>query len=406
MKRVETMATEKLFGKKNRLLRMMHLLRRIHPSSLSVTHRRNHLAVFDDGYQFFQSMHAAIRVAERFILIEYYLIRNDRTGAALAALLAEAARRGVRVLLIYDYIGSIETPASYFRNMAQQGIELIPFNVPSFRRGLRWFDRRDHRKMVIIDGRIAFLGGFNVGDEYSGLAKSHHRFHDLGFSISGSAVRELVSIFSETWRMERGELLQLSFPGGDENSHVIQHEQGNVTIVSGGPLNRRSSIRSAFLFNIAAASEEILIATPYFIPGPRIIRSLLRAARRGVRVRLLLPARSDVPIVRLLGRSYYGVFLRKGIEIAEMEHEILHAKVMLIDGKQAVIGSANLDQRSFHRNFEINLIIDDAAFGTQIQTKLLEDFRNSRQIIPLDHERRGIIARALEKVINLFGWFL
>ena len=385
---------------------MMHLLRRIHPSSLPVTHRQNQLTFFDEGRQFFQSLYGAIRVAERFILIEYYLIRNDSTGTALALELAEAVKRGVRVLLIYDYIGSIETPASYFRNMIQHGIELIPFNVPSFKRGLRWFDRRDHRKMAIIDGRLAFLGGFNVGDEYSGLTESPHRFYDVGLSISGSAVRELVSIFSETWLIERGELPRFPVPTNNEDSQSIQHGQGNVIIVSGGPLNRRSHIRSAFLFNIAAASEEILIATPYFIPGPRIIRSLLQAARRGVRVHLLLPARSDVPLVRLLGRSYYSVLLLKGIEIYEMEHEILHAKVMLIDGKQTVIGSANIDQRSFHRNFEINFIIDDEAFGRQIQPVFLEDFRNSRRIVLAEHERRGMIARALEKVINLFGWFL
>jgi cardiolipin synthase len=400
------MAAEKPFGKKNRLLRMMHLLRRIHSTPLAVTHRRNQLTFIHNGWHFFQSLYAAIRLAKSFILIEFYIIRNDQTGDAFAALLAEAVRRGVRVMLIYDYIGCIETPADYFRNMARQGIELMPFNVPSFRRGLRWFDRRDHRKMVIIDGNLAFLGGFNVGDEYSGLAQSPYRFHDIGFSISGSAVRELVSIFSETWQMEEGKLPALPLPRDDENSPLIQHEQGNVTIVSGGPLNRRSSIHNAFLLNIASASEEILIATPYFIPDPRVIRSLLRAARRGNRVRLLLPARSDIPLIRLLGRSFYSVLLGEGIEIYEMEHEILHAKVMLIDGKQAVIGSANLDQRSFHRNFEINLIIDDEAFGTQIQSKFLEDFRNSRQIFLVDHEKRGIFTRALEKIINIVGWFL
>jgi cardiolipin synthase len=400
------MAAEKSFGKKNRLLRMMHLLRRIHSTPLAVTHRRNQLTFIHNGWHFFQSLYAAIRLAKSFILIEFYIIRNDQTGDAFAALLAEAVRRGVRVMLIYDYIGCIETPADYFRNMARQGIELMPFNVPSFRRGLRWFDRRDHRKMVIIDGNLAFLGGFNVGDEYSGLAQSPYRFHDIGFSISGSAVRELVSIFSETWQMEEGKLPALPLPRDDENSPLIQHEQGNVTIVSGGPLNRRSSIHNAFLLNIASASEEILIATPYFIPDPRVIRSLLRAARRGNRVRLLLPARSDIPLIRLLGRSFFSVLLGEGIEIYEMEHEILHAKVMLIDGKQAVIGSANLDQRSFHRNFEINLIIDDEAFGTQIQSKFLEDFRNSRQIFLVDHEKRGIFTRTLEKIINIVGWFL
>jgi len=400
------MARAKYFEKKKRLLRMMHLLRRIHPSGLSVIHRQNQLVFFNDGRQFFQSLSAAIRGAQRLILVEYYMIRNDRTGAAFAAGLTEAVRRGVRVLLIYDYIGSIETPASYFRNMVQQGIEVIPFNVPSLRRGLRWFDRRDHRKMIIIDGRLAFLGSFNIGDEYSGLAKSPHRFYDVGISVLGSAVSELVSIFSETWLMERGEPPRLPLSGSVEDSHSIQQGQGNVAVVSGGPHNRRSHIHSAFLFNIAAASEEILIATPYFIPGPRIIRSLLRASQRGVRVSLLLPARSDAPLVQLLGRSYYSVLLRKGIEIYEMEREILHAKVMLIDGRQVLIGSANIDQRSFHRNFEINFIINDEPFGRQIHTVLLEDFSNSRLITLTNHERRGKIIRAVEKVINLFGWFL
>ena len=241
------MATGKYFRTKNRLLRMMHLLRRIHPSGLSVTHRQNQLVFFDEGSRFFQSLYEAIRAAERFILVEYYLIRSDRTGTAFAAELTEAVRRGVKVLLIYDYIGCIETPASYFKNMVQQGIELIPFNVPSLRRGLRWFDRRDHRKMIIIDGIFAFLGSFNVGDEYSGLARSPHRFYDVGLSIRGSAVSELVRIFSETWQMERGELPQLPPAGGyEEESHFNQNGQGNVTIVSGGPHNRRSHIRSAF----------------------------------------------------------------------------------------------------------------------------------------------------------------
>jgi cardiolipin synthase A/B len=400
------MDVENPFRQKTRLIRMMHLLGHIRPAVLPVAHRHNRVVLFRDGHSFFKALHAAFHTAERFILAEYYLIRNDPTGEAFAAELAQAVKRGVRVLLIYDYIGSVETPLSFFKDMAQQGIELIPFNVPSFRRGLHWFDRRDHRKMAIIDGLVAFLGSFNIGDEYAGVRESPYRFHDIGFSISGSSVSELVSIFSETWLMERGELPRLPPTVNDENSSYREHGAGTVVIVSGGPLHSSSYIRNAFAVNIATASQEILIATPYFIPGPRIIRSLLRTARHGVQVRLLLPARSDVPLVRLLGRSYYGVLLRKGIDICEMTHEILHAKVMLIDGERAVIGSANFDQRSFHRNFEINLIIDNKAFGGQIQMILLDDLKKSRQITLADHEQRGVISRLLEKVINLFGWFL
>ena len=392
--------------KKDRFLRMIGLLRSFRTVALPVTHRHNRAEFFPEGAAMFRALHAAIRSARHFILVEYYMIRSDRTGMAFAAELTDAVRRGVHVWLIYDYVGSLDTPASFFDRMAQQGIELIPFNVPSLRRGLHWFDRRSHRKMTIIDGTHAFLGGFNIGDEYSGLVEGGQRFHDVGFSIAGSAVNELVQLFRETWRMDRGEALRLP-PGGDEKDHHARTSgRANVAIVSGGPLQTRSAIGGAFLLSIASAAAEVLVVTPYFVPGLRLMRALIRAARRGISVRLLLPARSDVPLVQLLGRSYYGPLLKNGIEIYELEREILHAKVMQIDGERTVVGSANLDQRSFHRNFEINLIIDDAAFSGQVKAMLRKDFADSRRILLDDHERRGILVRFLERVIDLFSWFL
>lgn len=389
--------------------RIMRLLQRIRPATMPVTYPHNRVVLFPNGQTFFHSLYAAIRSAERFVLLEYYLIRDDRTGTDFAAELAEAVRRGVRVFLIYDYIGCVDTPSSYFSNLSRYGVELLPFNVPSFRRGVGWFDKRDHRKMAVIDGTLALLGGFNIGNEYSGRETKRNSFRDVGFSISGAAVEELVTIFCESWRMEREEAPSLPYPPQSERgetSSSLHRGEADVIIVSGGPHHRSSYIRSAFMVSIASASEEILVATPYFVPGPRIMRSLLRAARRGVRVRLLLPARCDVPLVRILGRSYYDALLKKGIEIHELEREILHAKVMLIDGERTLIGSANLDQRSFHRNFELNALMDSNAFGRQIRKMLLQDFNDSRRILLEDHQRRGSVARLLEKVINLFSWFL
>jgi len=383
---------------------MLRLFRHIRFVGRTATYRRNRVALHPDGPDFFQALFSAIRSAERYILLEYYLIRNDATGSTLAAELVDAERRGVQVSLVYDYIGCVETPSAYFKDLALQGILLVPFNVPSFKRGVHWFDKRDHRKMAIIDGRLAFLGGFNIGDEYAGLISSPFKFRDVGFSIAGSAVQELERIFSETWQMERDE--PPLGPTGDADPGVPRPGRANVIIVSGGPHHRSSYIRSAFLAAIASASESVLIVTPYFVPGPRITRSLLRAVRRGVRVRILLSARSDVPLVRLVGRGYYTALLKEGIEIYELEREILHAKVMLIDGERTVIGSANLDQRSFHRNFEINCIIDNNSFGKQIGRMLEQDFRDSRPITLADHERRGKLSRLLEKVVNLFAWFL
>jgi cardiolipin synthase len=384
---------------------MLRLLARIRPHTLPVTYRHNRVALFPDGTHFFQGLLAALRSAECMILMEYYIIRNDDTGSALATELIAAVQRGVRVLLIYDYIGCIDTPSIYFKNLSERGIELIPFNVPSFRRGIHLFDKRNHRKMTIIDSRVALLGGFNVGDEYAGSGALQNRFRDLGFSVSGCVVQELIGSFGDIWQMERDERPDLA-AACDKRAARRHPGDANVAIVSGGPHQRSSSIRSAFLFNIASASEELLVANPYFVPGPRIIRALLRAARRGVRVRMLMPARSDVPLVQLVGRSSYGILLRGGIEIFEMEREILHAKVMLVDGERAVIGSANLDQRSFHRNFEINCVIDSSTFGTQISKELEADFDAARRVTLGGHENRGIVLRVMEKFVNLFSWFL
>ena len=155
------------FTHKKRLPRFIRLLRRLRPLELPVTHRHNSVELFHGGRQFFEALFSAIRSAKHTLLLEYYLIHDDHIGAGLARELAAAVQRGVKVKLIYDYVGCLDTPASYFKNLSKKGVKLLPFNVPSFKRGVYWFDKRDHRKMTIVDGTIAFLGGFNIGDEYA-----------------------------------------------------------------------------------------------------------------------------------------------------------------------------------------------------------------------------------------------
>ncbi len=389
--------------KKHRFSRLIRLLARLRPLELPVTHRHNSVELYDSGRQFFPALFAAIRSAETSLLLEYYLIHHDHTGSEFANELAAAVGRGVSVKLIYDYIGCLDTPASYFKNLTRQGIELMPFNAPSFKRGIYLFDMRDHRKMAIVDGTVAFLGGFNIGDEYAGHSSARYSFRDFGLSIRGDGVGELEAIFHGTWAGDFS-----ANPGQLRKERAADQWAGDaaVNIISGGPRQRRSFIRESFLVNIAAAAEEIFIATPYFVPGPRIIRALLRAVRRGVRVQLLLPARSDVPFMLLLGRSSYATLLRGGVEIFELEREILHAKVMLIDGERAIIGSANLDQRSFHRNFEINCLVDNIGFGAQIRGLLRQEIGQARLVTLHVHERRGLLVRIMERIVSLFGWFL
>lgn len=385
-----------------RMQRLLKLLGR-RSGFASESFKGNQVQLFPDGELFFNALFRELSSAKTSICLEYYIINADSTGNRLARELTNAASRGVKVYLIYDYIGCLDTPASYFRQLSAAGVNCLPFNPPAFSRGFRWFDRRDHRKLAVIDGVTAFLGGMNIGDEYAGLQAIKDRFHDVGFSIIGPAVDHVSQLFSETWQMERGVLPVIPASCNTDQGTIHNDE---LSLIAGGPHQRRSAIRTAFRLAIASASRELLIANPYFLPGPAIVRALLKAASRGVKIRLLLPARSDVPIVRLVSRGSYTPLLKAGIEIFELERELLHAKMMLIDGERTVIGSANLDQRSFHRNFEINAIIRSRQFGSQVKSLFEVDFLASRKITLDYHQRRSWLARFVELVFKPVCWFL
>lgn len=274
---------------------------------------------------------------------------------------------------------------------------------PPFKKGIAWFDKRDHRKMALIDGRTAFIGGLNIGDEYAGYGESPERWRDMGIRIDGPAAGDLKKLFFDSWQGEGGAPPAV----GEGRREAVEAGKGaKVMIVSGGPHHNRSRIRSAFRMAIAGASEHVKILNPYFLPGPRVLRSLLRAAGRGVRVQLVLPERSDVPLVSLISRGSYGLLLREGIEIYEREGTVLHAKVMLIDDCWGMIGSANLDQRSFHRNYEVNVIVDSREFGRQVAGMFAEDLLRSHRIVLEEHERRGFMVRLMERLCTPISWFL
>ena len=365
--------------------------------------RGNRVKLYGTGEEFFPAMLEACAEARHHIHAEFYIVRDDATGALFAEALLAAVSRGVEVSLIYDYVGCFDTPSSYFRRLERGGVRCLAFNPPSFRRGIAWFDKRDHRKMAVIDSETAFLGGINIGDEYSGFGPGAERWRDVGIRVDGPAVTELERLFREFWIEEKGG----PSPLWQRELHAIPGMgDADLLIVAGGPHLARSFIRNAFRIAIAGAAHSIRIMNPYFVPGPRIVRSLLRAVRRGVRVQLILPAKSDVPLVRLVSRSYYTPLLRAGIEIYERQGTVLHAKVMLIDDSWGVVGSANLDQRSFHRNFEVNVIVDSREFGGQVAEMVAEDLAGSRRIVLEEHERRGWGVRLMERLCEPVSWFL
>lgn len=361
----------------------------------------NSLVLLRNGSDFFAELFAALDAAESSICVEFYIIRNDRTGQRLADALRRAAARGVRVLLLYDYFGCFDTPDSFFRELVAGGVTAVAFNPPSWRKGVRWFDRRDHRKIVVVDGRVAFAGGLNIGDEYAGAGDDGLLWRDVGLRLAGPAVLDLQRLFAEGWREATGlrpPLPPLPAPtacGADA-----------VAIVSGSPHHNRSRIRAAFQLGLAGAGTRVCIETPYFVPDPRFLRALLRAAKRGVQVQLILPAHSDIPLVRLVNRSFYAPLLKGGVEVLERQGTILHAKAMVIDSAWSVVGSANLDQRSFHRNYEVSIIVASEAFGRQVQELLDAELACSRPIVLDEHEQRGGPVRLLERLTAFIGWFL
>lgn len=389
--------------RKKRTFRALRFFQRFRMSAEAAFCTGNRVELFRDGGDFLPAMLQAFQEGRRSICVEFYIIRDDCTGCAFAEALLSAAGRGVDVLLLYDYVGCFDTPGSYFKRLERGGVRCIPFNPPPFRNGIAWFDKRDHRKMAIVDGTAVFAGGVNIGDEYAGFGESLERWRDLGVRIDGPVVAQLQRLFMASWQEEGGELTAELLR---EEPSAARTGDAKVMIVSGGPHHNRSFIRSAFRMAIAGASRTIRIVNPYFVPGPRVVRSLLRAAGRGVRVQLVLPAISDVPLVRLVSRSYYAALLRGGIEIYEREGTVLHAKVMLIDDGWAVIGSANLDQRSFHRNYEVNVIVDSKGFGRQVAEMFGADLARSRRIILEEHERRGLWVRILERLCSPVSWFL
>jgi cardiolipin synthase A/B len=362
----------------------------------------NRATLYRYGSEFFPPLLEAISQATTSVCLEFYTISDDETGHTVADALIDAAGRGAQVFLLYDYIGCLNTPAAFFKRLIKGGVSCCAFNPPPFSRGLAWFDKRDHRKVAIIDGWRAFTGGINIADVYSGMGTGSTSWRDVGIKIEGAAVLELLRLFRVFWQEELGELPE----GCDPCAPPAVEGEATVMIVNGGPHHERSFIRSAFRVAIAGASDSVTIASPYFIPGPRVLRSLLRAAGRGVRVRLLLPHKSDVPLVRLVSRTYYAPLLKSGIEIYELDSAVLHAKVLLIDGNWVMVGSANLDQRSFHRNYELNVVVDSPEFGAQVADMLETDLLGARRIALLEHEKRGWTVRFLERLCSPVSWFL
>ncbi|HKV56294.1 MAG TPA: cardiolipin synthase [Candidatus Binataceae bacterium] len=351
----------------------------------------NKVTLLENGSATYDAMLAAIRGATSSINLEMYIISDGPIGEKFADALIERRQHGVRVHVIYDSLGSIATPASFFDRMRANGIGVVQFNpINPLSARLHWSpSHRDHRKMLIVDGRIAFTGGINISEVYASGIRSGERkqsapyWRDTDVEIEGPAVAEFQRLFIDDWRREGGLPLDRSiyFPPPQQGGKHIVRVVGSVP-------EQFSLIYVDLISAVVNSETDVYITDAYFAPDRQMLRVLKHAARRGVDVRLLLPSQSDEPFIVSASRSHYAGLLKSGVKIYEWRGEMLHAKTATIDGVWSTVGTSNLDWWSIARNNEINAIILSHEFGGEMDTMFKNDIEVSQPIELAQWRRR------------------
>lgn len=318
----------------------------------------------------------AIAAAKETLHLEYYIWRPDRTGTRLRDMLIQKAREGVAVRFLYDGIGSFTLSRRFLRPMRDAGILVAAF-LPGRAFLHRWsVNLRSHRKILVVDGRVGFTGGMNIGDEYLGKNPHLGFWRDTHLRMHGPAVVQLQQVFVEDWLFATNEELSLAevFPPPTTSGDVV------AQVLVGEPIGDLSTFHSVLFAAINDARKQILLTASYFVPPESLVTSLETAARQGVRVRLLLSSRSTFFWTLAAGRSYYESLLRAGVEIFEYQHGLLHAKTLTIDGQWSLVGTANFDTRSLFLNFEVGVAVYDERFASQLESQFERDIAHASRI--------------------------
>ncbi len=333
----------------------------------------NSVELLVDGDATFSSILEGIDAAEEYILFQFYIVKDDRIGRELKDRLIGKAKAGVRVSFLYDEIGSNALPESYKDDLRAAGIEVFNFHTQKGPRNRFQINFRNHRKVVVTDGRIAWVGGHNVGDEYLGRDPKFGNWRDTHVRIEGPAVLAAQLSFAEDWYWATGQQLPLSWV-------PVPSERGDlpVLIVPSGPADDLETANLMFIHAINSAKERIWIASPYFVPDEPVINALQLAGLRGVDVRILIPDKADHLGVYLAAFSYLDDAGSTGARFYRYQDGFLHEKAMLIDHNVATIGTANFDNRSFRLNFEITAVVADEGFAAEVERMFEADFARSR----------------------------
>lgn len=360
----------------------------------------NRVEVYSYGRDKFEALFNDIRAAEEYIHLQYYIIEDDHIGRALRDALIERAKAGVKVRVIYDDFGCWGVSRKFFRSMREAGIDIHPFFkvvFPPFATRINW---RNHRKLAVIDGEVAYVGGMNVADRYIDGGSKFGCWRDTHMRITGPAVAAVQYSFAVDWSFMGQSLLQepvdMSLPKGPGEAAGLQ-------MMRCGPTSEWSNVSLYMLKAIGNAKKRVYIQTPYFLPTDAMLSALQAAALSRVDVRVMIPLKSDSSTLTLASYSYIMECLRAGIKIYLFEAGMLHSKTMMIDDRLSAIGSANIDFRSFEHNFEETMFIFSSEVNATLRAQFMTDLQQSTRVRASVWRRRPIIQKAKESIVRLLS---
>lgn len=366
---------------------------------------KNSLEIFTDGQKKFEDLRNELRKAERFIHIQYYIIKNDELFDSIVPILKERVRNGVEVRILYDGMGGRFMPRKRWEELMAEGIRVACFFPPILGRLNLRVNYRNHRKIVVIDGRVGYVGGFNIGREYLGRDPKFGYWRDTHLKITGDAVISLQICFALDWNYAAKENLFKDgrYFAGDYLPETMLDTPLGIQIITSGPDSPQRQIRDNYLQLIHRARHHIYIQTPYFVPDDAVLSGLKIAAASGVDVRLMIPCKPDHPFVYWATYSYVGEMVAAGARCFTYENGFLHAKGMMVDSRVSCYGTANMDIRSFELNFEVNATIFDEESTEALEEIFLDDLTRCREVTKEVYEARGLLVRIREQGSRLLS---
>jgi len=349
-----------------------------------------------DGEATFDSIFEGIDAAEDYLLVQFYIVRDDELGRELSRRLQARARDGVDVYFLYDEIGSYRLPGSYLQDLMDAGVDVRRFHSTRGSGNRFQLNFRNHRKVVVADGEVGWVGGLNVGDEYMGRDEGFGHWRDTHLRLHGPATLCLQLSFVEDWHWATSEILELNWEPAE-----VPDADLPVLVLPSGPADRFETAGLMVQHAIHAAEERLWISSPYFVPDEGVMAALKLAAMRGVDVRVLIPERPDNILTYLAAYALIQPLLEAGVSIHRYQDGFLHAKTFLIDDNVSAIGTVNLDNRSFRLNFEITAWLLDEDFAAQMETMFEQDFSGSREMTLTDIAERPWWFRAASRAAYL-----